>query len=68
MLDEHEWAAIDGLFDQLKRIADAVERISPPPPDRSKMVPAEVGALSRPTLADQAQWERDDETERQRIG
>lgn len=48
------------IADSLKRLAAGVERISPPPPQRSNRPPAGVEALSRPTLADQAQWERDE--------
>lgn len=44
---------------QLTRIADALDRIDPPPVDRTKARQADIGDLVRPSLADLAQCERE---------
>jgi hypothetical protein len=63
-MDSDEYDAILLSIERsLKRIADGIDRAIPPPLDRSKVKPAGEDALSRPTLKDQAQWEKDDEDE-----
>ena len=59
-MNDEERAFCQELLGHLRRIANAFERVSPPPPDRSKVTPAGPDALKRPTLVEQAEWERDD--------